>query len=95
MVLTGLWVSKYGYQVTDSDSGKSETAFIMGTDDEMVDPVYIQELEHLARESVVRGWKREKPVPHTPEQRRDLGGSLQDISSSLAYRKENNHARWW
>jgi predicted esterase len=95
MALTGLWVSKYGYQVTDASSGKTETIYIMGAEDEMADPVHLQELEHFAQESVVRSWKREKPMPHTIEQRKDLGEALRGVHDSHKLWADTLHGRYY
>tara|TARA_Y100000310_G_scaffold258860_1_gene267403 strand:- start:11193 stop:11489 length:297 start_codon:yes stop_codon:yes gene_type:complete len=95
MVLTGLWVGKHEYQVTDTVSGKSDYRLIVGTNDEMADPVYMAEMAHFAQESIVRGWKKEKPVPHTPAQRKELGSILKEIGASRDYGRENNHPRYW
>ena len=94
-MITGVWAGPYNYRVTDTETGKSEDETIMGTEDEMSDPVNMQELAHYARERVVVGWRKEKPVPHTPEQRRDLGQILKDISASRKYKAENEHSRYW
>ena len=95
MVLTGLWVSKYRYKVMDVESGQSEITIIMGSDDEMDDPVLMQELQHKQRERVEEGWEKEKPTPHTPDQRRDLGQILKQIGESRDYYRENLHSRYW
>ena len=94
-MIINVWVGKYKYRVTDTETGKSEDVTIMGTEDEMSDPVFMQELTHMAEASVERGWRKEKPVPHTPEQRRDLGQILKDISASRKYKAENEHSRYW
>jgi hypothetical protein len=93
MALTGIWLGKNEYLV--SDGGRSESIFIMGTADEMADPVNLQELEHFARERVVEGWQKEEPKPHTRDQRQQLAGTLEEINKAHRYWAENNHSRYW
>jgi hypothetical protein len=95
MVLTGVWTDKYRYKVTDPTSGESEVVTIMGTDGEMADSVFMEELAHYARERVVADWKKEKPKPHTPDQRRELGQTLKEIGKAHRYWAENLHSRYW
>ena len=94
-MITGLWADKHRYLVRDTKTGKSECIGIWGTKDEMEDPVNCQELAHMARESVEKGWRKEEPTPHTPRQRKDLGQILLEASASKKYKAENQHSRYW
>ena len=96
MVLTGLWTGRHSYKVLDPASGRSETVVIMGTDEEMDDPVNTDELAHWARERVAAGWASEQPKPElTKHQQHDLGAVLKDITASKRRRREVGHGRYW
>ena len=98
MPITGLWISKTDYLVTDSERGRSEAITILATKEELEDYFNCQELEHWAREEIVQGWKKEEQEakrPYTKDERRDLGGALFDIRASQRHRRESNHGRWW
>jgi len=97
-MIFGLWESQTQYRVTDSETSRSEVISIFGTDEEMKDPHYIQEIEHWARESVVKDWKRQDEKAKqfmTPQQRKDVGSTMKEIHESLAHRKESLHGRYW
>jgi hypothetical protein len=93
--LVGIWGSQTQYRVIDTEQDRSEVVSIMGTADEMRDPVYIQELEHKARESVARDWGLPKPKRMTPAQRKDLGGTMREITASRNHEKYSLHGKYW
>ena len=96
MVLTGLWTGRHSYKVLDPESGRSETVVIMGTDEEMDDPVNTDELAHWARERVAAGWATHQPKPElTKDQQHELGEALTTITASKRRRREVGHGRWW
>ncbi len=93
--LAGLWESSTHYRVIDPASGRSEIVSIMGTADEMRDPVFVQELEHKARETVERAWKKERAKRMTEQQRKDLGQILPEVHASHTHYAESLHGRYW
>jgi hypothetical protein len=93
--LAGLWISQTQYQVMDPDTGKAEVVSIMGTADEMRDPIFMQECEHKARESVARDWGKPKPKRMTTGQRKDLGGTMREITQSREHQKYSLHGLYW
>jgi len=95
MALMGLWLSKNEYRVTDTMTGRSDSRLLYGTKDEMADPVYMEEMAHWMRDLVAADWKKEKPQPHTPGQRKEMGSILKEIGASRDYKRDNNHSRWW
>ena len=96
MVLTGFWTGRHSYKVLDPVSGKSETVVIMGTDEEMDDPVNTEELAHWARERVAAGWAAHQPKPElTKDQQHELGEALTTITASKRRRREIGHAKYW
>ena len=97
-MLTGMWVSSSQYLVTDAERGKSEVITILATEEEIDDYANCLELEHLAREEVEQGWKREEQEakrPYSTDEKRDLGGVLGQIKRSRKYQRENGHGRYW
>lgn len=98
----GLWESATHYRVTDSVTLRSEVITIMGTDDQMTDPVFLKEIEQYARERIVRGWKQtdernrqENRRPLTVTERKDLGQIMKQIKSSHDHARESLHGRYW
>ena len=92
----GFWVDKTRYRVVEVATGKDYVWSILGTPEEMRDPVFLQEITQWARESQARAWKKAQPkVPHTVEQRKELGHIMKDIKSSHDYARENLHGRYW
>jgi len=96
MVLIGIWVGSNHYQVTDDATGKSEVVTILGADDEMNDPVFMQEQTHRAREWVADSWAKAQPKPPlTKDQQHELGEALTDITTSKRHRRETGHGRYY
>ena len=96
VAVIGIWVDGTRYQVVDTITGRSEVVTIMGTTEEMKDTVYMQELECLARETVVRDWRAaQRRMPHTKAQRQELGHIMREIKESRDFSRENLHGRYW
>jgi hypothetical protein len=96
--LVGMWDDQTRYRVIDPETGRSEVVSIMGTAEEMCDSVFIKELEHWARETVTKDWKRQDEKAKgfmNPQQRKDMGATMKEIHSSLEHRKESLHGRYW
>ena len=93
--LVGIWDDQTRYMVIDRETGRSEVESIMGTAEEMSDPVFLQEVEHKAQESVARDWGLPKPTRMTPAQRKDLGGTMREITASREHQKYSLHGRYW
>jgi len=94
--LVGMWDDQTRYRVIDPESGRSEVVTILGTDDEMKDPMFLEEIEHYARESVLKGWNKVREKPHMNEaQVKELPHILREIKASHRYWAENLHTRWW
>lgn len=95
-MMTGYWDAiGTTYTVLESETGRSTPVKLLAADDEMKDPSFLQEFEHYARESVARDFKVPATPPHTPEQRKELGSILKEITASHFYWAENLHSRWW
>ena len=94
--LVGMWDDQTRYRVIDPVSGRSEVVTIMGTEEELKDPRFLEEIEHYAQESVAKGWKKVRDEPHMNDQQvKELPHILRDIKSSKRYKRENLHGRWW
>ena len=96
MTMIGCWLSNTQYQVSDTESGHKEVVTIMGTVDEMKDPILMDELAHFARERVAVGLGRQpEKRAQTPTQKKDIGRTLAQIKKSHDYMREHLHGRYW
>lgn len=95
-MVTGIWLSQSQYLVTDPLSVRSETVTILMLPEEYLDPVYVSEMEHCAREDVVDGWKKkdkENARSFTPTERRGLGTVMKDIRAFKKKKRETSNGR--
>jgi hypothetical protein len=93
--IVGMWESPTQYRVIDPTTGKSEVVSIMVASDEARDPVFMDEVQQMARESVARGWKRPPRQPMTVSVRKELGATLNEIHKSHIRQAETGHSRYW
>ena len=98
MPITGLWVSRFGYKVTETETGRTTVVSIAGTADEMGDPEFMLDMASYARESCERDWKEQDRSPKKTmdsPRRHDLGAILMDIKASNERKRETLHATRW
>ena len=86
------------YWVVDEESGNREPVFLYMTKSEWNDRYNREALEWLAIESVEKNpiWLQtlEKPLP-TPEQKKDIGKVLKEITASHQHYAESLHRRYY
>ena len=96
-MISGVWVAREQYRMTDSVSGKVKLVLVPGAGyNELVEQSELEEivLECQERfEAEVRGAQVPKPMSRNTQH--DLGKTLQEIGASKTHRKESLHSRYW
>jgi ribose 1,5-bisphosphokinase PhnN len=97
--VTGIWLGEHEYRISDSETGRSGVSTIITRDDagnEVYDNVELRELEHFARDQMLKWWKAHEERKPLPVQiRKDLGATLKEIHASHLRQAEVGHGRYW
>ena len=96
-MVTGFWVTREQFRMTDSVTGKVKMILVPGAGrSELVEKEELEDiiLEYREKfEAEVKGGQPRRMMPRNDQH--DLGKTLNEIDASKQHRREALHSRWW